>query len=228
MRQIMDRAAFDQITTTCMRTYLAMQSSNLLAEETSRLRALTDRLLRAAGIAYLNESLPGLPSQLAGAPAATEYAEAFAEVQHLSAELQGELSRFPARKIESGDLVSAAALMQAWSEAPPGLPPLDALVYEAKEHFKNREWLQGRALLRDFLTSESILLVYARGYPDEAFPSPYLVNQVVFSAFLHEFPDFARSFDRKYGPGTINNQRTADGCWYHFMEWRGSITKKAL
>ena len=227
MRQIVDRATFDQITATCMRTYLAVQSSNFLAEEAGRLQALADRLLHAAGIAYLNESLPGLPSQPADNPAASEYSEAFMEVQRLSAELQGELRRVGERRIASGDPQSAAALLQALGETPPDLQPLDALACEAKNHFAKGEWLRGRALLRGFLAVESIRILYGRSYVDETFSNIYRQCVEAYQALLYEFPDFVAFCDRKYGNGSAGAQTSADTLWYKFMEWVNAARKEA-
>lgn len=166
MRQIVDRSTFDEISATCMRVYLAIQSSNLLAEEADCLQTRVDRFLRAAGIAYLTESLPGLASQPAETPAASECAEAFVQVQRLSAELHNELKQLSERKIKSGELDSAAALLQAEGVTPTDLPPLEALIHQAAHHFNVKQWKQGRALLKPFVANTRIRMTYYRSFFD--------------------------------------------------------------
>lgn len=169
MRQIVDRATFNEIATTCVGVYMAARIGVLIIEETETLLAKADALLNAAGVSYLTEVLPqqGMDSPGTGS-SMDQFSQAYVNLQHLNTDLQVELQQIVTSRLQSQNYEEAAIIMLALhgQATGPG-PALQQIAETATRLFRQRKWDEGRQMLRGLRRNRRIAERYYLSYIEE-------------------------------------------------------------
>jgi hypothetical protein len=166
MRQIVDRATFDQVSPACYAVYEAVRFGELAADVASRIEAQTDLLLKTTGNSYLTEVLQAQDPD--GTISTEQYSEAFVRIQHLRADLRSLIRQAVQATIERGDMQAAEQFAEK------------GLLLDAEASFRESRWDEGRDALRGFGMIPSIRFAYYRSFIDEMLAgSPTALQRII-------------------------------------------------
>ena len=173
MRQIVDRATFNQIVATCFGIYEAVRAMNMADQEARQLESQADSLLKMAGSNFLSEALSEpLPNN---GSLAEQFSEAYVQLQRARADLRQLVRNIAGKLVERGDTDSANRLADVIG------------LSEAEQCFKEDRYIDGRDLLRGFRVIPCVRVAYYRSFVDEMLKG----SATAYGTLLAELPEAA-------------------------------------